>query len=694
MFIRLMKYLRPYRGLAILSLLALLLSTVAELLVPVVLQTTVDNQLIPQFVYAQVLDNTDLTTLDKELYRKNPQDIVLSGNFIFIKSQIYQSNLQDRSLSSSARGILQTIDPSDLVVPIDTSQEGILEEIQNGGLAPSLLGNGNIKGIPLDFLGRLSSGAREVVFGQSIDALGRSAMYLLGLSVFSLVFTFGQIFLTAKLGQGVMKDLRLELFGHLLGQKMGYIQDVPVGTMVSRVTNDVETINELFTSVLTSLIKDLAVMVGVIVTLFVLDQKLGYVALATLPPVLIATDFFRKKARDAYRKVRHWVSEVNRYLSEHLSGMSIIHAFVKEHRVIKEFEERNSKLMKANLGEMYIFAVFRPLVDLLSTISVAIVIFFGARFYFQASVSLGILIAFINLIRKFYEPVMDMSEKFTILQSALAGSERVFGVLDVNELIPESTTTPVDISGIKGAIRFDKVGFSYKEGEPILQDLSFSIKPGQKIAIVGSTGAGKTTIANILTRLWDIQSGQIWLDGVPVSAYRLNDLRAAVMPIQQEMSLFSQSIRENILLGKKIGDEEIWQLLEAIQAKDFIAALPEGLDTVLSERGTNLSTGQRQLLAFARILAQNPRIIILDEATANIDTETESRIQKALSQVLSGRTSLIIAHRLSTIRDADEILVLSKGKVIEQGNHSALMNIDGVYSRLYRLQFEKNYIDV
>ena len=691
MLVRLAKYLRSYKSTVVFALLALVISTVAELLIPVILQRAIDDYILPQ--YRTLTPEADPTEFLQGLRSEglDTHTWIHSGPTILVPVQDADQLTRDGSLGDELRESLSRGLSQDIFLAVDLETSETLSPIlqRHPELVDALVGAGPIFGIEQQLFDSLDSDLRAELRKEDFSGLGRSGLVLLVVLAASLVFSFGQIYFTTAAGQGVMKDLRIDLFDHVLRQKNGYLQNIPVGTLVSRVSSDVETINELFSSVLTSLIKDLSIMIGVVVTLFLLQPTLGLITLATLPPVLIVTLLFRTKARAAYRRVRHWVSEVNRFLSEHLGGMSLIHAFARERRVLDDFSTKNTELQKANLGEMYVFASFRPLVDLFSTTSIAVVIYFGAREYLSGFVSLGILVAFINLIRKFYEPVMDMSEKFTILQSAMAGSERVFGLLDEDERIDESDSAECDSRGIQGAIRFDQVKFSYKEGEQILKGLSFSVQPGEKVAIVGSTGAGKTTISNLLTRLWDIQGGTIWLDGVPLPKYRLQDLRSAVQPIQQELSLFSDTIRENILLGKSLSDERLWEVLELVQAKDFVAALPDGLDTVLSEKATNLSTGQRQLLAFARILVQDPRVLILDEATANIDTETESLIQRALKTVLEGRTSLIIAHRLSTIRDVDRILVLSGGTLAEAGTHDQLMAARGLYAKLYRLQFEQ-----
>ena len=382
-----------------------------------------------------------------------------------------------------------------------------------------------------------------------------------------------------------------------------------------------------------------------------------------------------------------WVSRVNAFLSEHLSGMSIVQLFVREGRARQQFGERNDELMKAHLGEMYVFATFRPLIDLFSSISIAVIVYFGANLLLSGVVSLGVLIAFVNLIRRFYQPVMQISEQFTVVQSAMAGSERVFEMLDHTDRIPDKGTRDSDVTG---RLEFDHVWFAYKEGEPVIRDLTVTIEPGETVAIVGYTGAGKTTIANLLTRLWDIERGSIKLDGVDIRDYPLDRLRTLVQPIQQDVFLFSDTIRNNIALGLPLSDEHIQEVSKMVQADVFIERLPARYNTRLTEGATSISTGERQLLSFARILAHDPRIIIMDEATSNIDTETERLIQTAVDTLMENRTALVIAHRLSTIRHADRILVLSTGELVEQGTHDELIAQGGIYYNLYRLQYQES----
>jgi len=429
-------------------------------------------------------------------------------------------------------------------------------------------------------------------------------------------------------------------------------------------------------------------MAGTLVTLFILSPRLALVVLLTLPPVLIITFISRVKARDAFRRQRTASSKVYAYLAERLSGMQVVQLFRQEKKSLKEFRESNQELLNANLGEMYVFATFRPAVEWLSTFTMAVVIVVGSGLTLSLSLSLGALIAFINLVQMFYQPVTDIAEKYTMLQSAMAGGEKIFKLMDTEEHIADNGNVRTE-GAVQGSVDFKDVNFAYKQGENVLKSLSFSVKPGEMAAIVGYTGAGKTTIINILTRLWDIETGDIKLDGHSIKDIPLENLRNSIMPVTQDVTLFSGTIEENISLGLDLTGDEIMEAAKTVHAHEFIAGLPEGYKTVLSERASNISTGQRQLISFARVIAHNPRVVILDEATSSIDTETERLIQLGMKKVMAGRTSFVIAHRLSTIKDADRILVLSGGRLVEEGNHDELIARNGIYAGLYRLQYDE-----
>lgn len=659
---RLLGFTKPYKFHVTIAVIALFFATAAELLMPVIMQKTIDEKIL--VTYARLEKTKDNQNIIKEIDRKKAV-IELPGYVYF---------------TDKSKGI-----PADYYLTKLTGNPELLELIQDKSSIITVSGEYII--IKAEDLNNLPVKERRLIRKSDINAVKSRGLIYLGLLIGGLLFTFLQVYLMAYTGQKVMEDIRLKLYNHTVGQSLNFLGKTPIGGLVTRITNDVETINEFFTSVATSVLKDFSLVAGVLITLFYLDSKLALITVVSIPPVFIATFFFRKIARNAYRSVRLAVSNVNTFLSEHISGMDIVQMFGKEEDSGRMFNRKNKKLLKANLSEMYVFAVFRPLMNLFTAVSVSVVIYFGAGQLFKHALSLGILIAFIDLIQKFYRPIMDFAEKFTILQSAMAGGERIFSLMDDVDQI-ENNGTDILQNPVKGKIEFRNVSFAYKENEPVLNNLSFTVKAGEKVAIVGYTGAGKTTIANLITRLWDISSGTILLDGIDIRKLKLRNLRETVIPVQQDVFLFSGTIEESIKTGLDITENEIKEAAVLAQSDSFISNMENGYQTMLNERGSNLSTGQRQLLSFARVIAQNPQVIILDEATGNVDTETEKLIQKAIEELMKDRTSLVIAHRLSTIRNADKILVLSKGHLEEMGTHEELLAVKGIYYNLYKLQYE------
>ena len=683
---RILAYLKPYIRFVVVAALALVVGTAGELYLPVLIKNTVDDALMVSWIDADPAAAAGGHALVRE------GDPRVAGRAILPASRLSSVPGAERAaLVASGRLGKEGL----YLVPLAPS--GPEREAQDAALARAattaaaradgaVVVDGAWATLPLKAVRQLPAADAAALRSGDSKVIAHNVYILLAILFAVLVATFFEIYITSLLGQKIMKDMRMELFRHTTTRSISFLSHQPVGRLVTRMTSDVETINQFFTDVLAAFLKDAALMAGVLVVLVILDWRLALITLATLPPVAIVAAISRTKARDAYRRQRTWLSKVNSYLSERLSGIAVVKLFAREAASSREFKERDAELMRANLGEMYVYATFRPIVDFLGSLTTAIVIYFGAKMFGLELVSLGTLIAFINLIGMFYSPIQDLSEKYTLLQSAMAGGERVFKLLDSDERIPDEPKVAMP-DAIRGHVEFDHVRFAYKTGEWILKDLSFNVKPGEMVAIVGSTGAGKTTVTNLITRLWDVQSGEIRLDGHPVRDLPLAGLRRAVQPVLQDVFLFSGTIEDNIRLGTDVTEERMRLAAHAVHADEFIDRLPEGYKTPLAEGATNLSSGQRQILSFARVLAHDPAIIILDEATSSVDTETEIMIQRGLEGLLEGRTSIVIAHRLSTIKHADRIIVLAAGKVAEEGRHEELLASRGLYWNLYRLQY-------
>lgn len=683
---RILSYLKPYRLSVVLAMVALAVSSAGELLVPVLLQRTVDKAILADY---RRLD-ADAGEIPESLLPRRAGAVGTGtafsiGPYLLVPASELSKLSRAETADLERRGVLDGASwYATRLEPGDAAQAAALSACPSA--VSDAAGNAALK---KEELKTLPPAARRALRSADLSYLSAiSGLFLLILAVV-LLATFAQTWITSRIGQDVMKDLRTALFERTADQSLSFLSRHPVGRLVTRLTGDVETINEFFTSVLSAFLKDFSIMAGALVVLYFLSWRLALIATLTLPPVAVAAAISRVKARDAFRRQRLSVSKLNAYLAERISGVQIVQLFGRESATAGEFGDRNQELLHANLGEMYVYATFRPVVDFLSSFSMAVVIFGGAWLFLGASATIGVIIAFVNLVQMFYSPVQDLSDKYTLLQSAMAGGERVFQLLDTDERIVDAPSVPMP-KPLRGGIRFENVRFSYVPGEPVLKDLSFSVSPGETVAIVGYTGAGKTTITNLIARLWDVDAGVISIDGVPIKDLPLRELRRTVLPVLQDVFLFSGTLADNIRLGSDISDQELIAAAEAAHADDFISRLPDGYDTVLSEGATNISAGQRQLISFARVIANDPRIVILDEATSSIDTETERLIQLGMERLLAGRTSIVIAHRLSTIRHADRILVLSGGALVEQGSHDELLAADGLYAKLYRLQYERS----
>ncbi|ERM92965.1 multidrug ABC transporter ATPase [Caldanaerobacter subterraneus subsp. yonseiensis KB-1] len=523
---------------------------------------------------------------------------------------------------------------------------------------------------------------------QAIQGVIRiGSLYIVIITVAFLI-NYGQVYLIQYTGQKIIFNLRQQIFEHLQKLSLSFFDRNPVGRLVTRVTNDTDTLNEMYTSVITNLFNDVFIIAGIVIAMVSYNLKLAFIALSTTPLILTGMYIYRKLASQAYRLVRVRLARINAFLSEHISGMKIVQLFVTENKKMEEFKKINKEYYDANMRQLTIFAIFRPSMDVIYSLTLALLIWYGGRDIIAGKIEFGVLYAFVNYLQQLFQPIFDISEKYDILQSAMASAERIFILLDTKEEVKDPED-PIPLEEVKGKIEFKNVWFSYNGKEWVLKDVSFEVNPGETVAFVGATGAGKTSIINLLCRFYDIQKGEILIDGIDIRKVRQQDLRKHIGIVLQDVFLFTGDIKSNIRLNNKnITDNDIYRVAKYVNAHQFIKKLPEGYNSKVTERGSTLSAGQRQLLAFARALAFNPKILVLDEATANIDTETERLIQDALEKLTKGRTTLVIAHRLSTIQHADKIIVLHKGRIREIGTHQELLQKKGLYYNLYMLQYK------
>lgn len=536
---------------------------------------------------------------------------------------------------------------------------------------------------------------RPMLVGDAIDTFGANGDYdvIIATAIkyavvlaLSFVFNIAQTWILQKTGQNIILQIRKDLYRHIQSLGSRYFDITPVGKLVTRVTNDVEALNEMYSGILVQLFRNIVKIVGLAGVMLVLDVRLAAISFVLMPLVIGLTVLCQKIARNIYRLYRTRLTDINTFLSEHLSGMKIIQIFGRQERKFEEFHDKNTKLYKAFYREMLMYAVFRPLIYILSILSLMIVLWFGSRNVFDEIISVGTLYIFSNYIRSFFDPIQELAEQFSTLQSSIASAEKIFTVMDEEEFIPE-IENPKQPDKITGKIEFDHVWFAYDGKNYVLKDVSFVINPGEKVAFVGATGAGKSSILNLIGRYYDIQKGHIYIDGIDIRQLSKKQLRSAIGQMQQDVFIFEGDVAYNIRLNDDaITDAQVKAAAEYVNASHFIEKLPQGYHEPVTERGATFSAGERQLLSFARTLAHNPSILVMDEATANIDTETEILIQEALEKLMDGRTTIMVAHRLSTIQHADCIMVMHKGRICERGTHRELLEQDGIYRKLYELQ--------
>ena len=536
---------------------------------------------------------------------------------------------------------------------------------------------------------------RPMLVGDAIDTFGANGDYdvIIATAIkyavvlaLSFVFNIAQTWILQKTGQNIILQMRKDLYRHIQSLGSRYFDITPVGKLVTRVTNDVEALNEMYSGILVQLFRNIVKIVGLAGVMLVLDVRLAAISFVLMPLVIGLTVLCQKIARNIYRLYRTRLTDINTFLSEHLSGMKIIQIFGRQERKFEEFHDKNTKLYKAFYREMLMYAVFRPLIYILSILSLMIVLWFGSRNVFDEIISVGTLYIFSNYIRSFFDPIQELAEQFSTLQSSIASAEKIFTVMDETEFIPEAAN-PKEPDKIIGKIEFDHVWFAYDGENYVLKDVSFVINPGEKVAFVGATGAGKSSILNLIGRYYDIQKGHIYIDGIDIRQLSKKQLRSAIGQMQQDVFIFEGDVAYNIRLNDDdITDAQVKEAAEYVNASHFIEKLPQGYHEPVTERGATFSAGERQLLSFARTLAHNPSILVMDEATANIDTETEILIQEALEKLMDGRTTIMVTHRLSTIQHADCIMVMHKGRICERGTHRELLEQDGIYRKLYELQ--------
>ncbi len=651
---RLLKYALPYRWFLVGCIALLLLITGLDLVQPYLIKIAIDNH---------------MNALTEPMLAFAPGDEPCPGiafdEYVFVR---------ERELTGkSAPGY-------------ESSPEPIKARIEQVGDKYYLLmeSPGDV------ILRRELTGAELRVFKEyDIRAVTRLGFILLGALTLAFLLNYIQVYALQYTGLKIVSSMRLEVFRHLQRLSLSFFDKNPIGRLVTRVTNDMDALNEMYTAVLVNLFKDVFLLAGIIIVMLKMNVRLALVSFAMLPVIFTVTAIFRKKARDAYRAVRVRLARINAAMAENISGMRIIQIFGREKKKFEEFDRVNHDYFRAGMQELRVYAIFRPAMDLISSLALALLIWFGGRHVMWGTLEFGVLFAFTNYLQQFFRPINDLTEKYNIMQAAMASAERIFMLLDACEVEPDPPE-PVAFRRPKGEIEFQNVWFAYNENDWVLRDVSFRIEPGETCAFVGATGAGKTSIISLIGRMYEISRGRILIDGVDIRDIPRHELRRHIGVVQQDVFLFTGDVKSNIRLGDSgITDDQVREAAAFVNADKFIGKLHGGYDAPVRERGVTLSAGERLLLAFARALARDPAILVLDEATASIDTETEALIQDALTKLIRGRTTLVVAHRLSTIQNADKIIVIHKGRIREIGTHQELLAKHGIYHQLYLLQYRE-----
>ncbi|MGD0918813.1 MAG: ABC transporter ATP-binding protein [Thermodesulfobacteriota bacterium] len=679
---RLGTFLKPYWVLMSFSLLFVLIMASLDLVIPYLTKEAIDRYIVH---YArEVVVREDGSPKEEQLWRRYGKDLIpekQKGKFL-IPPNVLQS-MDRREVTSFQRLGLLSGNRYYLFIPSGPRDEKLIEKY-----SASFERSGPYWFISLDRMKDLSKEDLFTLRGNDAQGVLRIAFLVVLILIIDFGLNFFQVYAMELAGQRMMHDLRMRVFSHLQDLSVSFFDKNPVGRLVTRLTNDIQNVHEMFTSVLVNLFKDVLLLTGIVIILLDFNRELALISFSVLPLIFVTTLFFSQRARDAFREVRLRIAQMNALFQENFSGIQVVQLFQREKENSRRFQKINERHYSANMKQIRVYALFVPLVEVLSSGAIGLLIWHGGGRVIQEAITLGVLVAFISYIRMFFQPIRDLSEKYNILQSAMASLERIFSLLDEDRSIPE----PVTPKGgkIKGNIEFRQVSFSYNGEDRVLKEVSFSAHEGEVLAIVGATGAGKTSLLHLLERFYEPDEGTILIDGIDIRERDVSELRSQIGLVMQDTFLFAGDIEENIRLGDRgVDGKRVREVARVVNAESFIERLPDGYRTRVGEGGETLSAGERQLLAFARALYIDPKVLVLDEATSHVDPGTERLIQEGLARVLKGRTAIVIAHRLSTIQHADRIVVLHKGRVREAGTHAELIAKQGLYFKFYQLQYGK-----
>ncbi len=676
---RLGTYIRPYWALMAFSLLFVLIMAALDLLIPYLTKVAIDQYIVTSA--REVVLRKDGAPEEERLWNRYGKAFIPEnekGKFLIPPDLLRSMDRKETAFLQSS-GLLSE-KRYYLFIPEGPEDELLLKKYSS-----SFEKSGSYWFVSFDRMRGFKKEDLLTLRGKDVKGVLHVALLVVLILILNFGLNYVQVYAMEVAGQRMMYDLRMKVFSHLQSLSVSFFDKNPVGRLVTRLTNDIENVHEMFTSILINLFKDILLLIGIIFILLRLNRELALVSFSVLPLIFVTTLIFSHQARDVFREIRLRIAQMNAFLQENLSGIKVVQLFQREEESGRRFHEINEGHYLANMKQIKIYGLFVPLIEILSTGAIGLLLWYGGGKVIQEAISLGALVAFLSYIRMFFQPIRDLSEKYNILQSAMASLERIFSLIDQDEKVSEPLSP--ERGEIKGNIEFRRVSFSYNRDEKVLRDVSFSVREGETVAIVGATGAGKTSLLHLLERFYEVKEGTILLDGVDIREREISHLRSQIGLVMQDTFLFAGDVEENIRLGTQKNDEgKMRRVAQVVNAQKFIQQLPNGYHTKVGEGEKALSAGERQLLAFARALYTDPKILILDEATSHVDPETERLIQEGLARLLKGRTAIVIAHRLSTIQHADRIIVLHKGRVRETGTHAELMGKKGLYYRLCQLQ--------